>query len=420
MEKAYNPFHDFLATLDRVAQLLGYSENDYCILRYPERELKVSIPVEMDDGSTKIFEGFRVQYSSLRGPCKGGIRYHQDVNDNEIKALSAWMAIKCAVVNIPYGGSTGGIKVNPSTLSERELIRLTRRFTAMIAPIIGPERDIPAPDVGTNEDVMAIMMDTYSTLKDYQVAGVVTGKPVGLGGSLGRNEAAGRSIMLSTREILKKLNMPMEDATVAIQGMGNVGSISARLLYEKGCKIIAVSDVSCGLYCAEGLNIPDLIDYLSIRGNLLIDYKGDADISIINNQGVLTCDATILVPAALENQINESNMAKINAKVIVEGANGPISTIADKYLADKGIVVVPDVLANAGGVVVSYFEWVQNLQSFYWGVERVNEELEQIIVNAFEEVYALAKKYDETMRTGAYMVAIKRLVFTWRKKGMFP
>lgn len=420
MEKAYNPFADFMVTLDRVAGLLGYSENDYCMLRYPERELKVSIPIEMDDGSTKVFEGFRVQYSSLRGPCKGGIRYHQDVNDDEVKALSAWMAIKCAVVNVPYGGGKGGIKVNPSTLSEREIKRLTRRFTAMIAPIIGPEIDIPAPDVGTNGDIMATIMDTYSALKGHQVSGVVTGKPVELGGSLGRSEATGRGVMLATREILKKLNIPIEGATVAVQGMGNVGSVSAKLLHEKGCKIIAVSDVSCGLYCADGLDIPALLSYLSTRGNLLKDYKCGPNVKIIDNKELLTCECTVLVPAALENQVNEGNMADIKAKIIVEGANGPVSAPADKYLAEKGIVIVPDVLANAGGVVVSYFEWVQNLQSFYWSLERVNDELEQIMVNAFEEVYAIAKEHDETLRTGAYMVAIKRLVYAWKLRGMFP
>lgn len=420
MEKAYNPFQDFMVTLDRVAGLLGYSESDYCTLRYPERELKVSIPVEMDDGTTKVFEGFRVQYSSLRGPCKGGIRYHQDVNDDEVKALSAWMAIKCAVANIPYGGGKGGIKVDPSTLSDNELKRLTRRFTAMIEPIIGPDKDIPAPDVGTNADVMAVIMDTYSMLKGHLVTGVVTGKPVDIGGSLGRNEATGRGVMLATREILKKLNIPIEGATVAVQGMGNVGSVSARLLHEKGCKVIAVSDVSGALYNENGLDIPDVVAYLSTRGNLLKNYKGSPGSKMITNAELLATECTVLVPAALENQINESNMADVKAKIIVEGANGPVSAPADQYLADKGVVIVPDVLANCGGVVVSYFEWVQNLQSFYWTVEEVNSRLEQIMVKAFEEVYTIAREHDETMRTGAYMVAIKRLVYAWKLRGVFP
>ena len=420
MENAYNPFQDFMVTLDRVAGLLGFSENDYCMLRYPERELKVSIPIEMDDGSTKVFEGFRVQYSSLRGPCKGGIRYHQDVNDDEVKALSAWMAIKCAVVNVPYGGGKGGIKVNPSTLSEKEITRLTRRFTTMIAPIIGPEVDIPAPDVGTNANIMATIVDTYSMLKGHIVSGVVTGKPIELGGSLGRNEATGRGVMLATREILKKLNIAIEGATVAVQGMGNVGSISAKLLHEQGCKIIAASDVSGALYCEEGFDMPDLMGYLATKGNLLKDYKSPVSTKAITNAELLTCECTVLVPAALENQINENNMADIKAKIITEGANGPVSAPADKYLAEKGVVIVPDVLANAGGVVVSYFEWVQNLQHLAWNLEKVNNELEEIMVNAFEEVYAISKEYNESLRTAAYMVAIKRLVQAWRLRGMFP
>ena len=420
MENAYNPFQDFMVTLDRVAGLLGFSENDYCMLRYPERELKVSIPIEMDDGSTKVFEGFRVQYSSLRGPCKGGIRYHQDVNDDEVKALSAWMAIKCAVVNVPYGGGKGGIKVDPSTLSDKEITRLTRRFTTMIAPIIGPEIDIPAPDVGTNANVMATIVDTYSALKGHIVSGVVTGKPIELGGSLGRAEATGRGVMLATREIFKKLNIPIKGATVAVQGMGNVGSIAANLLYEQGCKIIAVSDVSGAFYCEEGFDMPDLMKYLATKGNQLKNYKSPVAAKAITNAELLTCECTVLVPAALENQINENNMKDIKAKVISEGANGPVSAPADKYLAEQGVVIVPDVLANAGGVVVSYFEWVQNLQHLAWNLEKVNNELEEIMVNAFEEVYALSKEYNETLRTAAYMVAIKRLVQAWRLRGMFP
>lgn len=418
MEKAYNPFQDFLVTLDRVAGLLGYSENDYCTLRHPERELKVSIPVEMDDGTTKVFEGFRVQHSSLRGPCKGGIRYHQDVNDDEVKALSAWMTIKCAVVNVPYGGGKGGIQVNPSTLSDREIKKLTRKFTAMIAPIIGPDKDIPAPDVGTNADIMATLMDTYSAFEGHLVPGVVTGKPVELFGSLGRGEATGRGVMLATREILKKLNIPMNQATVAVQGMGNVGSISAKLIHQQGAKIVAVSDVSCALYDENGLDIPDMLEYLSTRGNLLKDYKGKG--KVITNAELLAMDCTVLVPAALENQINEGNMKDVRAKVIVEGANGPVASAADKYLAEKGITIVPDVLANAGGVVVSYFEWVQNLQNLYWDLDKVNDELEKIMVNAFEGVYSIAKEHNESMRTGAYMVAIKRLVYAQQMRGMFP
>jgi glutamate dehydrogenase/leucine dehydrogenase len=419
MEKVYNPYEDLLTIIDSVAGMLGYEESDYSVIRYPERELKVSVPVEMDDGTIKVFEGYRVHYSTLRGPAKGGIRYHQDVNAEEVKALAGWMAFKCAVVNVPYGGGKGGVKVDPTKLSQKEINRLTRRYTAMILPIIGPEIDIPAPDVGTNADVMAVIMDTYSMFKGHSVPGVVTGKPIQLGGSLGRTEATGRGVMIATREILKKLHMEPKGTPTVIQGMGNVGSQTARLLNELGLKIIAVSDVSTGIYKEDGLNIPEILDFLSVRGTLLKDYKGEG-IKFISNKELLELETVVLIPAALENQINEANANDIKAKIIVEAANGPVAVSADPILKDRGILVVPDILANSGGVVVSYFEWVQNIQSLAWEVENVNAELEKVMVKAFEEVYAKSLEKDTTLRNSAYMVALERIVNAKKVRGIFP
>ena len=416
MQKNYNPYDNVLEVMDNAAKLLGLKEDEYVDVKYPERELKVYIPVKMDDGSTKVFEGYRVQHSSVRGPCKGGIRYHQDVNRNEVKALSAWMSFKCAVADIPYGGGKGGIKVNPGELSQGELERLTRGFTEKIAPIIGEKRDIPAPDVGTNGTVMGWMMDTYSSLEGTSVPGVVTGKPVEIGGSLGRNEATGRGVMLNAKAILKKYNLPVQGTTVAVQGMGNVGSISADLMHEQGYKVVAVSDVSGGVYCASGLNIPEIIAFLDKGKRLLKDYSAEG-VSHITNAELLVCDAYILVPAALENQINETNAGDIKAKLIIEGANGPTTAEADAILASRGIVVVPDILANSGGVVVSYFEWVQNLQRYYWTEEEVNQKLEVAMTKAFNAVYDRAIALDTTLRLGAYAVALERIVTAKKLRG---
>lgn len=418
--KTYNPYDNVQAVVKNAAAILGYSHDDYEAVLYPERELKVSIPVRMDDGSVHCFEGYRVQHSTSRGPAKGGIRYHQNVNIDEVKALAAWMTFKCAVVNIPYGGGKGGIICNPSELSENELRNLTRRFTAMIAPIIGPDQDIPAPDVGTNAGVMGWIMDTYSMLKGHCVPGVVTGKPLELGGALGRHEATGRGVMLTTLNILNALDIPVEGSTAVIQGMGNVGSISAKLIHNAGLKVIAVSDVSCGIYNPEGLNIPEIIEYLSAKkGNLLKDYSADG-ISYITNEELLELKTTVLVPAALENQINAKNAKKIQAQVIVEGANGPTTVEADEILQKRGIVLVPDILANAGGVVVSYFEWVQNIQSVSWSEEYVNEHLKTIMDQAFQAVWDIAHEKDTTLRTGAYLIAVKRVVDAKNLRGIWP
>ena len=416
--KAYNAHDNFLAVMDKAATTLGLDENDYVALRYPERELKVSCPVKMDDGSIKVFEGYRVQHSSVRGPCKGGIRYHEEVDDNEVKALAAWMSFKCAVANIPYGGAKGGIKVNPQELSLGELERLTRRFTSMIAPIIGPERDIPAPDVNTNAQIMGWIMDTYSVQKGFASPGVVTGKPLEIGGSKGRAEATGRGVMFVTVMLLEKLGIDMKSCKIAVQGMGNVGSIAAKLLYDRGAKIVAVSDVSGGVYDENGLPFDEIYAHVSQR-KLLSDYKNDT-IKRISNKELLTCDCDVLVPAALQNQITTENAADIKAKYIIEGANGPVSVDADEILEKNGVIIVPDILANSGGVVVSYFEWVQNLQSFYWEEDHVNELLKNNITSSFNEVWELSKEYKTSMRLAAYMVALKRIVAVRNIRGICP
>jgi len=418
MSKNYNPYKAMLEVLDKAANMLGLEEQDYVHLKYPERELKVSIPVEMDDGSIQVFEGYRVQHSSVRGPYKGGIRYHQDVDMDEVKALAGWMSFKCAVVDIPFGGGKGGVRVDATKLSKKELERLTRKYTTLLYPIVGPEIDIPAPDVNTNAEVMGWFMDTYSTLRGQLSPGVVTGKPVPIGGSLGRAEATGRGVMFVTREIANKLHLPLKGARVAVQGAGNVGGTAAKLLYKEGCKVVALSDVSGGIYSEEGLNIEEIVDFLTAeRGRLLKDYDAPGLVRI-SNEELLTSDVDILIPAALGNQITEEIAPRIKAKIIVEGANGPTTVGADKILEENGIVVVPDILANAGGVTVSYFEWVQNLQHFRWEEEEVNRRLENIMIKAFNDVWSTAEKAGTSLRMGAYMVAVDRIVTASKMRGI--
>lgn len=412
----YNPYENMLAVLDEAASRLGLKEADYITLRYPEREMIVSIPVRMDNGEMKVFEGYRVQHNSARGPYKGGIRFHQNSDLDEVKALAAWMSFKCAIVNIPYGGAKGGIKVNPSKLSRDELIRLTRRYTTRILPIIGPDQDIPAPDVNTNGEVMGWIMDTYSMFKGHSVPGVVTGKPIEIGGSIGRTEATGRGVTIITRQCLEHLGMSYENSAYAIQGMGNVGGTAAQILYDKGCKIVAVSDYSGGVYNENGLDIPAIRTYLFDKTKALIDYVSD-DVKHISNDEVITCCCDVLIPAALENQITGENAAGVQAKVIIEAANGPTTVEADKILEEKGIVVVPDILANAGGVVVSYFEWVQNIQSMAWDLDEVNRTLKKIMNKAYDEVDAMSRDNKVTMRMGAYMVAINRICTAGKMRG---
>lgn len=416
---SYNPYQNMLNIVDRAAGILGYEPKEYEILKYPERELKVAVPVEMDDGSLKIFEGYRVQHSTVRGPAKGGLRFHPKVDLDEVKALAGWMTFKCAVANIPYGGGKGGIVVDPATLSNKELERLTRRFTAMIAPIIGPDQDVPAPDVNTTPEIMGWVMDTYSKLTGHSTPAVVTGKPVEIGGSLGRSAATGRGVMLNAKFTLEKLGMRVEDTTVAIQGQGNVGGMTAELMYKEGFKVVAVSDISGGIYDPDGLDIPAIRKHLSVRGVTLDTYQNDK-VQRVSNEELLELPVTLLVPAALENQVNGSNADRVQAKVIVEGANGPLSNEADEILERRGVVVVPDILANCGGVVVSYFEWVQNLQSLYWSEEEVNQKLYSKLSKAFADVWDISQEKKQTLRTGAYLIAIKRVVEANKLRGIWP
>ncbi len=415
----YNPYDNMLAVLRKAAEKLGYEENEYITLEYPERELKVSIPVEMDDGSVRVFEGYRVQHSSLRGPCKGGVRYHPNVNIDEVKALAAWMTLKCAVANIPFGGAKGAVKVDVNRLSPKELQRLTRRYTAMILPLIGPEKDIPAPDVNTDAKTMGLIMDTYSMMKGYPVPGVVTGKPICIGGSLGRHEATGRGVTLVTLKTLERMNAKAAGTRIAVQGFGNVGSVTCSLLQESGCRIVGVSDVSGGILRPEGIDIPDLRNFMKRPGALIRDYRAEG-VRHTDNRGVITCDADVFIPAALENQITAENAGAIQAPVIVEAANGPTAVEADRILQKKGTVVVPDILANAGGVIVSYFEWVQNIQSLFWDEAEVNRSLEKILTKAFDEVWSTGKESGVTLRMAAYMIALRRLVDAKRCRPVFP
>jgi glutamate dehydrogenase/leucine dehydrogenase len=415
---SYNPYDEVLATMSEAAAVLELPENEIEPIKYPERELKVSFPVQMDDGSVRIFEGYRVHHSSLRGPCKGGIRYHPEVSADEVKALAAWMTFKCAVVGIPYGGAKGAVKADPSALSRKELERLTRRFTAAILPLIGPEKDIPAPDVNTDGMVMGWIMDTYSMMKGYVVPGVVTGKPIDIGGSLGRVEATGRGVMINAREFLKKLGKPLSSQTVIVQGMGNVGGTAAKLIAAEGAKVIAVSDVSGAVYNPAGLDIPAIFRYAADRKPLK-DYNAPG-VTHITNEELLATEADVLVPAALQNQITAKNAGNVKAGLIVEGANGPVTVEADKILESKGVQIVPDILANAGGVVVSYFEWVQNVQALTWDEDAVNKQMERIMTSAIEAVYAMSREKKISYRTAAYAIALNRLVSAARIRCIFP
>lgn len=414
----YNPFDNFITVLDKAANIANIPIDDYFILKYPERELKVSIPIKMDNGEARVFEGYRVQHSTLRGPGKGGVRYHPGVNIDEVRALAAWMTFKCAVVNVPYGGAKGGIICNPRELSQNELERLTRRYTSMILPIIGPERDIPAPDLGTNSQIMDWMMDTYSMHQGYLVAGVVTGKHVEVGGSQGRYAATGHGIDYVLLEVLKKKGNKINDTTIAIQGMGNVGSISAEVLYNEGGKIVAVSDVSGGVYNKNGLDIPAIVKFLDKGKNLLIDYKGDC--SHITNCELLLTECDVLIPAALENQITADIAKELKANMIIEAANGPTTVEADAILEERGIKLVPDILANSGGVIVSYCEWIQNMQSISWEEADVNDMLKDFMVKAFNNVYDTAKELKVSLRIAAYVVALRRLVASKKYRGIYP
>ena len=408
-------YEKLLSTIMEAAHTANLSEDDYISLLSPEREIHVSIPVKMDNGKIKVFSGYRVQHSTLRGPAKGGIRFHQDVNIDEVRSLAAWMTFKSAVADIPYGGGKGGICVKPSDLSEAELEKLTRGYTRRIASFIGPKTDIPAPDVGTNAKVMSWIADSYSEYAGEFTPAVVTGKPLPLGGSKGRVEATGRGVLFATREILKKLNKTLKDQSVVIQGLGNVGGVTADLFYKAGAKIIAASDVSGAIYNEKGLNIQLITEHVK-KGLLLKSFEGD--FKRITNEELLELKADILIPAALENQITEKNASNIKASIIIEAANGPVTPEADQILEKNNIITVPDVLANSGGVIVSYFEWVQNLQGFYWTEEEVNKRLEDKMIEAFKLVWDVKETYKVSMRKAAYIKALKELVETQKAKGI--
>lgn len=416
---------DFLAAaqgrLDRAAERLGLEPAMHHILSQAERELTVSLPVRMDDGELKVFTGYRVQHNSARGPCKGGIRYHPAVALDEIRALASLMTWKCAVVNIPYGGAKGGVRCDPSTMSKRELERLTRRYTAMILPFLDPKRDIPAPDINTDEQVMAWMADTVSMIEGRTVLEVVTGKPLGLGGSQGRREATGRGVAIITEELLKKVALEPSEARIAVQGYGKVGKAAATILaQEVGCKVVAVSDISGGLFHPEGLDISSINEHvLHSPGHLLEGYS-EGGVERISNEILLTMDVDVLIPAALENQLTASNALNVLARMIVEGANGPTTLEADAILAEKEVVVVPDILANAGGAIVSYFEWAQNLQGLLWELEEVNRNLRRIMVNSFEEMWSLSQEKGLNLREVAYLLAVDRVAQAIRQRGIFP
>lgn len=419
MSKIYDPYNNVLSVLDEAMDVGNIDRYMFEIIKNPQRTVTVYLPVEMDDGTVQVFEGYRVQHSNIRGPFKGGIRYHQDCNINEVKALATWMTLKCAVVNIAYGGAKGGIKVNPKSLSKRELCRLTRRYTYAIEPIIGPDIDIPAPDVNTDAQIMAWILDTYSMLKGKPCPGVVTGKPIELGGSKGRNSATGRGVVIATKLMLKLKNKELEGTKIAIQGMGNVGGHAARILYNRGAYVVAISDESGAIYCENGLDIPSISNYISIKGNLLKDYNV-IDGHHISNEELLTCQCDVLIPAALENQIDEEIASKLRCDFVVEGANGPTSKDADDLLNERGIIVVPDIFANSGGVIVSYFEWIQNIQELTWDRDYINDMLENIMTKAFDEIIQECLQLKTTYRKAAYVIALRRLIYAEEIKGIFP
>lgn len=409
-----------LLRLDEVARRLNLDSDTHAVLRQPEREMTVNIPVRMDDGKVQVFAGYRVQHSSARGPCKGGIRYHPSVDLNDLRAFAALMTWKCAVVDIPYGGAKGGVRCDPMNMSDVELSRLTRRYAAMIMPIIGAKRDIPAPDVNTNPQIMAWFADTISMMVGATSMEVVTGKPVTWGGSAGRKEATGRGVAIVTRELLKQQNRRLEDTTVAIQGYGNVGSAAATILADMGCTIVAIGDVSGALYSSTGLDLASINRHVSAHPKHLLEGYESPGADRISNDELLSCRVDVLIPAALEDQVHSGNASDVQAQIVVEGANGPITPGADEILLDHGITVVPDILANAGGAVVSYFEWVQDLQYYFWGEAEVNGSLDRIMTRSFDTVWAYSSEQRVPLRMGAYMLAVGRVADTMRTRGLFP
>lgn len=415
LEQETNPWEAQAARFDLAASKLKLDDGLWKVLRYPAREIIVHIPVGMDDGTIEVFTGYRVQHSSARGPCKGGIRYAPDVSLDEVRALASWMTWKCAVVNIPFGGAKGGVICEPKTMSQGELERLTRRYTAELIEFIGPEKDVPAPDVNTNEQTMAWIMDTYSMHMRQTVTSVVTGKPVNIGGSRGRKEATGRGVSIVTDQALKHLNMSPESTKVIVQGFGNVGSNSAHLLWQKGYKIIGIGEFDGALFNANGMDISELLEWRARHGSI----HGFKGAEAADKDDLLTRPCDVLIPAATENVITSRNADRIKARILVEGANGPTTTIADEILQDKGVFIVPDILANAGGVTTSYFEWVQDRMGYFWTEAEVNQRLEQIMVDSFNDVLQYSVQHGVNNRIAAYMLAIDRVAYTTKQRGMY-
>ncbi|HXG88709.1 MAG TPA: Glu/Leu/Phe/Val dehydrogenase [Vicinamibacterales bacterium] len=415
MVSEHGVFGAMLREFEGAARILDLDPGIWKILTKPKRQIIVSCPVQMDNGSIEVFTGYRVQYNVTLGPAKGGIRFHPSVTLDEVAALAAWMTWKCAVAQLPFGGGKGGVICDPTTMSKRELESLTRRYTAEIIDAIGPEKDVPAPDVNTNEQIMAWFMDTYSMHVGHTSTAVVTGKPVAMGGSLGRREATGRGVMIITRESAKHLGFSLKGATVAVQGFGNVGSVAADLLTEVGARVIAVTDWKAGVYNKKGLDIKKLIAYAGETRSV----EGFPGAEAITNEQLFKLDVDVLIPAALEEQITAANAGEIKAKLVVEGANGPTTPDAHKALHERGVFVVPDILANAGGVTVSYFEWVQDRHGYFWLETEVNERLEQKMCQAFNAVLETAQNYNVDMRIAAYIVAINRVATVTKLRGMY-
>lgn len=410
-----NPFASMMSRFDHAAQLLNLDPDLYKVLRVPNREITIYIPVLMDDGHIEVFTGYRVQHNFARGPAKGGIRYAPDVTLDEVRALAAWMTWKCAVVNIPFGGAKGGVICDPSQMSQGELERMTRRYTAELVDFIGPERDVPAPDMNTNEQTMAWIMDTYSMHVRHTETAVVTGKPIDLSGSRGRREATGRGVLFVVDEAVQKLGMKPESTRVVVQGSGNVGGIAAKLMYETGYKVVAISDIHSGIHHPKGLDLPQAMAYLAQNKT----FEGYAEADHVTNQELLELDCEVLVPAATENQITSANASRIKCKILAEGANGPTTARADDILEQKGVFVIPDILANAGGVTCSYFEWVQDRMGYFWKEEMVNERLKDIMVASFHDVCKYAESHGVNNRIAAYMLAIDRVAYITRVRGIY-
>ena len=415
LEEEINPWEEQAARFDLAAHKLNLDEGLWKVLQYPNREIILHIPVQMDNGSLEVYTGFRVQHSIARGPAKGGIRFGPDVTLDEVRALAAWMTWKCAVVNIPFGGAKGGIICDPHKMSMGEKERMTRRYTAELVDFIGPEKDVPAPDVNTDEQVMAWIMDTYSMHMRQTVTAVVTGKPINIGGSRGRREATGRGIMIVCDRAVKKLGLNPEQTRVIVQGFGNVGSNGAKLMSEAGYKIIAIAEVDGGLLNTNGIDIDALIEHRK-KNRTIVGFPGAEP---ADPDELLVADCEILIPAALENQITAHNAPQVKCRILAEGANGPTTADADNILADKGVFVIPDILCNAGGVTTSYFEWVQDRQGYFWKESVVNEELERIMETAFEDVVHYAEAHHVNNRIAAYMLAIDRVAYTIRQRGIY-